>query len=205
MDTSADATREVLRLESLSNNSYNVSSLTLEHVFLRFTESGNTVQGLAGDNVVDKKELITNGITNASSVDVPTRKKQTSYRTSEYVRMEWTILYCLSRCFLLGVISSTAVAVNYRAAQHCNGISLIALWIAHLIFDMQITTVTTVINWGLLLACTAARSWFSPNYRFGAMKILWCGNLSGSLSIVDIHSTSCFRSCSKSSRSHLVI
>jgi len=134
--------------------------------------------------------VVTNRVANASATNGPARVVQTTYRTFQHVTSGANFrILPVTLLVLLGLITSTSVSINYptyerinnmRALQYCNGVSPMALWVAYLIFDMQITVFTSAITFGLVFTGPAARLWFAPVYLLGAMLLFGLATYLGS-------------------------
>ncbi|TVY88514.1 ATP-binding cassette sub-family A member, partial [Lachnellula willkommii] len=137
-----------------------------------FYETFEYEEGI-GENMI-VFSIITNRIANStgnSKQMIPSiRSMRHAENDVDFRSMPIDILIALS------FIAAASIAVIYpafeknnrvRALQYCNGVSSLALWLGHLLFDLQLIIVQAFIVWGILFAGSAAKVWYAPSYILG--------------------------------------
>jgi ATP-binding cassette subfamily A (ABC1) protein 3 len=130
------------------------------------------------DSTIAGLSVIGNRIANATATNGQARIVQTTFRTFRVVATHHDFRAIpLVILIILGFITSTSVAVlypteerinNVRSLQYCNGVSPAALWIAYLLYDMQVLILGVIVTYVCIFASVSG-IWLAPGYVFGVM------------------------------------
>lgn len=122
---------------------------------------------------------LTNRIANTSTTTGTAKISTANIRTFTHVNS--TVGYLsmpVTVLLILAFITAASIAVIYptfervnrvRALQYCNGVSPFALWVGHLLFDVQFIVIQSCIVWGIMFAESLQRLYFESNYILGVL------------------------------------